>query len=267
MPLSLPAPLLFGLFAAMATSIGLIAVALSGSWSRRYAGLFALAAAGMLITMSLTHIAPEAMAFSDLAPSFMAGGFFGGLLMGFVIRALFPDTGEGGKAGAITPIAAIALHSFIDGVIYSVTFAASYASGVSAASALIVHEFPEAVIAFAILQRHGFSTRDSLLWAFAAAAMTTPLGALAATPVMSTLTPESVGLLFAISAGLLLYVATGPLMAPLKDETPARALPALATGVAAAVILSLSPLHDEAAHMGHGHGPGEHVERPRLDRH
>ncbi len=74
-------------------------------------------------------------------------------------------------------------------------------------------------------------------------------------PFMYFLGSEAVGALFAASAGLLLYVATGPLMAPLKEEPPLRSLLALSSGVAIALVLSFLPVHDhdddhhEAIHM------------------
>lgn len=250
---SMQAPLFFGLIAAFATSIGLIAVAMRGDWSERHSGLFALVAGGMLVTLSLLHIAPEAFALTRYAPAFMLVGYLGGLSLSFGVQAFFPTPEDaqrsGSKAEAFTPIMAVAMHSFIDGVIYSVTFAASFTSGVFASLSLILHEFPEGVIAFAILRRHGFSNRKSFIYAFIAAAATTPLGVIASAPFMYGLGPDVIGSLFAASAGLLLYVATGPLMAPIKEETPARSLVSLAGGVAAALLIVLLPIHD-----GHAHG-------------
>lgn len=257
MPFSIQAPLLFGLLAALIASLGLIAVALRSDWTARQSGLFSLAAGGMLISLSLLHILPEALYLSPLAPRFLLGGFLAGLLMTFAIRSLVPEHSDGGRAGAITPIMAVALHSFLDGVIYSVTFAASYESGIYASTSLIMHEFAEGVIAFAILARHGFRVREALFWAFLAAAATTPLGVVVSEVFMGGLGPEVVAALYAISAGLLIYVATGPLMQPLKEEAPVRALGAFLAGIAIAGLLMLVPLHshgEDGAHHGHGHG-------------
>lgn len=263
------APLFFGLIAAFATSIGLIAVATRGDWSERHSGVFALAAGGMLVTLSLLHIAPEAFALTVYAPSFMLVGFLGGLLLSFVVKALFPATddtkSEGTKAEAFTPIMAVAMHSFIDGIIYSVTFAASFTSGVFTSLSLILHEFPEGVIAFAILRRHGFSNKRAFLYAFLAAAATTPLGVIVSAPFMYGLGPDVIGALFAMSAGLLLYVATGPLMAPLQDEPPVRSLLALVGGVAVALVIVLLPV--PGGHT-HDHSIGQKAPAPHdLEHH
>ncbi len=257
---ALQAPLFFGLIAAFVTTLGLLAVALRGDWSLRYANLFGLAAAGMLSAMAFLHIVPEAFALSEDAPIWLAVGFFGGLVMHFLIRTIFPEKEDSTlPSEAITPILAIACHSFIDGVVYSVTFAASFSAGVFAAVGLILHEFPEGVIAFAILRRHGVSNRSAFVWAFLAAAATTPLGVFVSGPFMFGLGEQALGGLFALSAGLLLFVATGPLMAPLKEVAPARGLLSLSAGVAIAVLLLIAPIpgHDHD-HLGHAHELGEH---------
>lgn len=246
---SVQAPLFFGLIAAFVTTVGLIAVARSGAWSERNASLVSLAAAGMLLTLTLLHIAPEAMAHNGNAPYFILAGFMGGLIMNTGVRAFFAQSidDSGSKAEAFTPIAAIAVHSFIDGIIYSVTFAASFTAGVYTAFGLILHEFPEGVIAFAILKRHGVSTRNAFLWAFLAAAATTPLGVMVAAPTLFHLSSEAIGALFAISAGLLLFVATGPLLSPMREDARPRSFAALGAGTAIALTLTLAPIHS------HGH--------------
>ena len=86
------------------------------------------------------------------------------------------------------------------------------------------------------------------------------LGVIVAGPFMYGLSPEAIGSLFAVSAGLLIYVATGPLMSPLKEMTPIRGLSAVAAGATAALLLVLSPLHDhDHADHDHDHGPGSFV--------
>lgn len=253
----LQAPLLFGLIAAFVTTLGLLAVAMRGDWSERYASLFGLAAAGMLVTISFVHIMPKAFDMAPNASAWIAVGFFGGLVLNFLIRSIFPEKPDASMPSeAITPILAIAAHSFIDGIVYSVTFAASFESGVLASLSLILHEFPEGVIAFAILKRHGVSTRSAFVWAFLAAAATTPLGVLVSGPFMLSANEAILGTLFAISAGLLVFVATGPLMAPLRETPPARGLGSVLAGVALAVGIMTLPFghHDhEHGHAGHSH--------------
>lgn len=258
---SLQAPLLFGLIAAGVTMLGLFAVTWQAKWAERHAPLFGLAAAGLLLSMALLHLLPEAFAMSSTAHIWLTVGFFAGLVMNLIVRTAFPEKTIGAlPRDAITPILAIALHSFIDGLVYTVTFAASFESGVKATTGLILHEFPEGVVAYAIMVRHGVSTRRAFVWAVLAAAATTPLGVLAAGPFVASFDPDLIAILFAISAGLLLYVATGPLLAPLKDTPPARGFIALGTGVVIAIGLMSMEFgshshggHDHHHHAGHHH--------------
>ncbi|MEZ5997124.1 MAG: ZIP family metal transporter [Hyphomonas sp.] len=249
---SLQAPLLFSLVAALITTAGLLTVYFRGDWSARHSGLFALAAGGMLLTLSLIHIAPESMHLSRHAPIFLAVGFYAGLLLEKGITTALPETADIARAAAITPLAAVAVHSFMDGMIYAVTFAGNFTAGVYAALSLMLHEYPEGIIAFAILRRHSFSNRESFFWAFLAAGVTTPLAVVVTGPFLHGLTPDLIGGLFALSAGLLLFVATGPLMQPLQEEKPVRGFLALGGGVALAVLMTLLPLHGEATGGGHG---------------
>lgn len=255
MPLSLQAPILFGLIAALVTSLGLIAVAVRSEWTARQSGLFSLAAGGMLISLTLLHIAPEALLMNTRAPVFLLLGFMGGLMLTSGISAAFPEK-AGGRALALTPLLAVGLHSFLDGVIYSVTFAASFEAGVYASTSLIMHEFAEGVIAFAILSRHGFRVKQALFLAFLAAGATTPLGALVSGIFLTGVGPGIVAALYALSAGLLIYVATGPLMQPLKEEPPLRGVLALGSGIVIALILLSMPIHDHQAGDDHDH---EHI--------
>ena len=253
MPFAVQASVAFGLLAAVVTSLGLAAVAMRSEWSARQSGLFALSAAGMLITTSLLHIVPEAMAAGAGAAKFVLGGFFSGLMLSFTMRALFPEKAGQARAQAITPLLAVAIHSFFDGVIYSVSFAASFQSGVYASLGLILHEFAEGIIAFAILSRHGFKVKEALLWAFLAAGATTPLGALVSGLFVTSLGAGAITALYALSAGLLVYVATGPMMRPLEEVSPARGFGALGAGVVFALAILALPIHDRGVLDNHDH--------------
>lgn len=266
---SLQTPIVFGLIAASVTTLGLALVALRADWSARNADLFALVAGGMLVTLTLLHIAPQALERSANAPIFMLAGFLGGLLLSQAVRLVAGESIPAGEALtpglAITPVLAIGLHSFIDGVIYAVTFAASFESGFYAAIGLIMHEFPEGVIAFAILRGAGVSSRMSFVWAFLAAALTTPLGVVVSGPFIHALGEGILDQLFALSAGLLLFVATGPLMAPTREQPARRGLAAIGGGVAIALAIVHAPIHVGHVHVGPGHHHHDH-DRPGFAR-
>ncbi|MDG4603593.1 MAG: ZIP family metal transporter [Defluviicoccus sp.] len=82
----------------------------------------------------------------------------------------------------LIPMLGIGFHSFIDGMIYSVTFSVSVFTGALAAIGMVLHEFPEGIVTYVLMIRAGFSDRKPFLLAFLAAALTTPLGTLASSP-------------------------------------------------------------------------------------
>ena len=73
----------------------------------------------------------------------------------------------------------------MDGIIYSVTFNVSIFTGALAAIGMLLHDFPEGIVTFLLLKRAGFSHKRSALYAFLAAAISTPFGTLVSFPLVS----------------------------------------------------------------------------------
>jgi len=135
----------------------------------------------------------------------------------------------------LIPLLGIGLHSFIDGIIYSVSFTVSLYTGALVAIGMVLHELPEGIITYALLVRSGFTTRQSFFLSFAAAAATTPLGAAASYPFIASIGGEALGSLLALSAGALIYVGATHLL-PYSEREPRRfSAIALASGVVVAL--------------------------------
>jgi zinc transporter ZupT len=77
----------------------------------------------------------------------------------------------------------IALHSFVHGIIYSVTFSVSALTGALAAIGMVLREFPEGIFTYVLLLRGGFQERKAVWSALFAASLTTPAGMLVSYPV------------------------------------------------------------------------------------
>ncbi|MDP1554125.1 MAG: hypothetical protein Q8L84_01590, partial [Hyphomonas sp.] len=86
-----------------------------------------------------------------------------------------------------------------------------------------------------------------------AAAATTPLGALVSGLFVNGLGAETIAALYAVSAGLLIYVATGPMMEPLKEISPVRAMGSLGAGVVFALAILALPIHSHGLLDNHDH--------------
>ena len=263
MSFTLLAPVLFGLIAASVTGLGLLLVAWQSRWTARHASLFGIAAGGMLVTLTLMHITPEALGHGGPAgPALILAGFLIGTLATAAARLVAPlgphSAASLAPPGALGPLIAVALHSLIDGAVYSATFVANAEAGIYAATALTLHEVPEAVVAFALMRQQGAALRPALFWAFLAAGLTTPLGAALSLPVVHLVAETLRPGLLALSAGLLLYVATGPLLSPLRESPQLRGLVALGVGLVAGLVLLRLPLHAHTIDTGEA-GPHAHV--------
>jgi zinc and cadmium transporter len=105
---------------------------------------------------------------------------------------------------------------------------------------MVLHEFPEGVVIFLLLDRAGFSQRRSVLYAFLATALTTPLGTLISFPFLSRINRHTLGILLAVSAGALVYVGASHLLPAVEKENRRYTVVSLCVGILAAVLIILS---------------------------
>ncbi|MBN1502160.1 ZIP family metal transporter [Candidatus Woesearchaeota archaeon] len=239
--------LLASIIACLVTTLGIYVINRFRRWGLKNVGYFICFAAGVLISVSFLHIIPKSFEMSSLAPVFLLVGFFGLFLLNRFLKVFLCDKsgvcdtsrGEGYVFGII-PMLGIGIHSFIDGVIYSVTFNVHVFTGILAAIGMIFHEFPEGIVTYILLMKSGFSKKKSLLYSFTAAAITTPLGVLISFPFVSSLNKTTLGILLSLSAGALVYVGTTHLLPEAEKESKKFSIVALALGILVAVIIILS---------------------------
>jgi zinc transporter ZupT len=143
-------------------------------------------------------------------------------------------------AVGIIPMVGIGFHSFLDGIIYSVTFNVSIFTGALAAIGMVLHGFPEGIVTFLLLERGGFGRRRSALFAFLAAAISTPLGALVSYPFIDGIAKPTLGILLAVSAGALVYVGASHLLPEVEKENRRYCIISLGVGVLVAVVIVMS---------------------------
>ena len=137
----------------------------------------------------------------------------------------------------LIPMLGIGFHSFIDGVTYSVTFNVSVFTGLLAAMGMILHEFPEGIVTFVLLERGGFGRKKSVVYAFLAAALSTPLGTLVSFPIIKDIKGAALGILLALSAGALIYVGASHLLPEVERKSKRYSVLALAAGVLTAFLI------------------------------
>jgi len=208
--------------AALVTTAGILTVRRFQEWARANSAYFASFAAGVLISVSFLHIAPKSFASNTHAPAYVLAGY---TLMYFLNRFLTayvcdkPQTA--GYTIGLLPLVGIGFHSFLDGIVYAISFSVSPLTGALVAVGMVLHEFPEGIVTYALLVRGGFSERRALILALIAAALTTPVGTLVFYPFVNRIDPSALGMLLALSAGALIYVGATHLL-PQAEREPRR---------------------------------------------
>ncbi len=227
--------------AAVVTTGGIFAIRRHEAWSRRNTTYFACFAAGVLIAVSFLHIVPKSFAMNPEAPAWLFAGYMLMHVFNRFLTAYVCDRPEAANyALGLVPLVGIGFHSFLDGVVYSISFSVSLMTGLLVALGMVLHEFPEGIITYTLLLRGGFSAERSFLLAFLAAALTTPVGTLASYPFVSRIDPPLLGLVLALSAGALIYVGATHLLPRAELEPRRFSLAAVMAGVVVALGIMLS---------------------------
>lgn len=227
--------------ACLVTVTGIYTISKYEKWGKQNVVYFISFAAGMLISVSFIHIIPKSFDMSDTAPIYLLVGFMGLYVLNRFLNIFVCQDRECTNLSiGIIPIIGIGIHSFIDGIIYSVTFNVSIFTGVLAAIGMVLHEFPEGVVTFLLLEQAGFTRKRSFLFAFLAAAISTPFGTLVSFPFISKIDRSALGTLLAISAGALVYVGATHLLPAVEKETKKYTLVSLGAGILIAVLIVIS---------------------------
>ena len=133
----------FAIVAAVVNGIGIFTIFRYREWAERSLSYFMCFAAGVLLTTPLVLALPRALDKSKYAGIVALFGF---LFMFFSNELIKRGTDQESLAFGITVAEGIGIHSFVDGVVYTVTFSISVLTGELAGTGLVVHEFAEGVI-------------------------------------------------------------------------------------------------------------------------
>jgi zinc transporter ZupT len=227
----------FAIAAMIVNSIGIFVIYKNRKWAEKNKGYFMCFAAGVLISSPLIMAFPEAVQKNPNAGLAALGGF---MFMFFSNKFIKYKTKQTELAFGITAIEGIGIHSFIDGIIYCVTFSASIFLGILAGTGLVVHEFAEGVITFSVLTKGGLSEKKAAFYAFLVAALTTPIGAFIAYPVVRRLNDSVLGLALGFVAGVLIYISASHLLPEAREHEKEHSYKAFVLGVALALLIMLT---------------------------
>ena len=235
------AVILASTLACLVTTIGIYVISQYEKWGNQNVVYFISFAAGVLISVSFIHIIPKSFEMNHTAPIYLLIGFMAIYLFNRFLNVYICNERESiNLSVGIIPMIGIGFHSLIDGIIYSVTFNVSIFTGILSAIGMILHEFPEGIVTFLLLERAGFSKKRSVIFAFLAAAISTPLGTLVSFPFISKIERPTLGILLAVSAGALVYVGASHLLPEVEKENKRYSIISLGVGILVAVLIMLS---------------------------
>lgn len=227
----------FALASALLNLAGILAIVKYREWAEKSINYFICLAAGMLVSASLMIAFPKAVLSNPKAGFLAIAGF---LFMFFSNKLIKRHTGQRELAFGITAAEGIGIHSFIDGVIYTVTFNVSILTGVLSAMGLVVHEFAEGVLTYLFLSKGGIQKKKAVFYAFLISGLTTPLGAFMVYPFVSQAPKHILGLMLGFVAGVLLYVSAAHLLPEAGEHEKKHSTIAFLGGVGIALFLLLS---------------------------
>jgi ZIP family zinc transporter len=217
--------------------LGIVAIFRHREWAERSITYFMCFAAGVLLSTPLMLALPNAISKSSAAGFFALIGF---LFMFFSNELIKHRTKEQTLAFGITAAEGIGIHSLVDGVVYTVTFSISLLTGILAGTGLVVHEFAEGVITYLVLLKGNVTEKTAALYAFFIAALTTPLGAFVAYPIVSQLGENSLGLMMGFVSGVLLYVSASHLLPEAREHEKSHSVLSFLAGVGLALFIVVS---------------------------
>ena len=202
--------IIFSIIAVVFTLAGAGAVLRFGGFSKTFLTRALAYAAGVLTAVALTDILPAGFALNALMLSY---GALTALFALFTLESFaasnssneFLEDCHVHHLGAFA-LAAMGLHSLLDGFNIAVGFAPGTVAGLNVALGVILHKFADGITLVSLLLHAGKTRRQSLnfsLWLAAA----TPAGALLAAPLLKSLTPGAEAFALGLSGGSFLYIA------------------------------------------------------------
>lgn len=230
------------LFAGLAALLGTLIIWKYNEWGTRNIVYLMSFAAGLLLTISIIHIVPEAIEKNVNAPFFLLVGFilfysYDKLVDNHSVSKNGFESIDHSNIGVITAWG-IGLHSFIDGILIMVTFIVSLLTGIGTAVAMVVHKIPAGIITFLLLKQVGYRDKKAFFFVFLALTITTPLGTILTLFFVNFLHEAEIGLLLALSGGALIYIAASRLLPEGENGSKTYHFLSLIFGIILAMVAS-----------------------------
>jgi zinc transporter ZupT len=213
--------LIFGSLAGLATLFGIFLVVKKEKWVRDNLIYLLSFSAGILLSFSLIHLLPEAVAENSSAYVITLLSFFGFYI---IEHALSIHNCEKNKecpshqTFSLVSWMGLLIHSAIDGIVIGAGFEVSFSLGILSTLAVLLHEFPEGISTMSVMLYGGDSIKQAIkksIWV----AVATPIGALLTFFILRNINSSVVGFLLALASGSFLYVAASDLIPEIHKKS------------------------------------------------
>jgi ZIP family zinc transporter len=219
----------FSILAVIFTLGGAGAVIKYGGFSKKVLARALAYAAGVLISVAILDIIPAGFDLNAVALSY---GILAALLALFTLESFaahsacseFMEDCSVHTLGGVA-LAAMGLHSLLDGFNIAVGFTPGNVAGFNVALGVILHKFADGVTLASLLLHAGKTPRQAVkfsLWLAAA----TPAGAFVAAPLLRNLPAGSEAFMLGLSGGSFLYIAMADIL-PRLHKAYDRLTPAI----------------------------------------
>lgn len=209
--------ILFGVLAAGAELLGGYLITIRRQWPRKIQEYLIALGAGFILALAFLELIPESIEkIGHEAPLFF--------LLGFALIHFFEHTFIGhlhfgeethfdimiSKTAAYSAVLGLFIHAFFDGLAISAGFHIDFSIGLMLFLGIVLHKVPEGITISSII----LAAKQSKRMAFFATAMiatSTMLGILAVF-LLVNINPNFIGYVFALSAGIAVYVGASDLI-------------------------------------------------------
>jgi ZIP family zinc transporter len=208
----------------------------------RRAGLWRLLAfrSGLLIAIAFTDVLPSAL---RLDPALAGWSALAAFILGYASENLVMsdpchEAAEGCRSHALggLALAALFLHSLVDGLNLGALTLVSVSALAAAGVSMLVHKFADGFTLTTLFREAGWSRAASAL-GLAGVALATPLGALASRAGALRLEPSQLALLLGFAGGSFVYISAAELLPRLHRAEQRSSLASFGAGLAAMVLL------------------------------
>lgn len=213
--------LIFGSLAGLATFVGIFLVVKKEKWVRDNLIYLLSFSAGILLSFSLIHLLPEAVAENKAGYLWTLGSFFVFYLIEHLLSIHHCEEGkecENHESFSLISWIGLLVHSVIDGVVIGAGFEVSQTLGILSTLAVLLHELPEGISSMSVMLYGGYSIKEAVRqssWV----ALATPIGALGTYFLLRNIDTSFLGILLAIAAGSFLYVAASDLIPEIHKKS------------------------------------------------